>query len=108
MYLLCAVIPFAIQTWARYDIRIFVKSGESDVMKHANTEHALCILNHRGDMDWAVGWCINDRIGMLTVESTIMFSTSHLCICRHFNHVRNYPSKAPLSQAGFLTWTAHL
>ena len=38
------------------------------MMKYKNTEHALCILNHRGDLDWMIGWCIIDRIGMLGVS----------------------------------------
>ena len=39
-----------------------------DIKKYPNREHALCILNHRGDVDWMVGWCLIERIGMLGVS----------------------------------------
>ena len=39
------------------------------VEKYANSEHALCVLNHRGDLDWMIGWVLIERIGMLGVSS---------------------------------------
>ena len=39
-----------------------------DIKKYPNREHALCVLNHRGDVDWMVGWCLIERIGMLGVS----------------------------------------
>ena len=59
-------IPWAIQSWAEYDIRVFAKN--EDIKKYPNREHALCVLNHRGDVDWMVGWCLIERIGMLGVS----------------------------------------
>ena len=60
------VIPWALESWAEYEIRVFAKNG--DVKKYANTEHALCVLNHRGDLDWMIGWVFIERIGMLGVR----------------------------------------
>ena len=45
---------------------MFTKNGE--VKKYGNTEHALCVLNHRGDLDWMIGWVFIERIGMLGVR----------------------------------------
>ena len=36
--------------------------------KYANSEHALCVLNHRGDLDWMIGWVLIERMGMLGVS----------------------------------------
>ena len=41
---------------------------EGDIEKFANSEHALCVLNHRGDLDWMIGWVLIERIGMLGVS----------------------------------------
>ena len=30
-------------------------------------ESALCVINHRGDLEWMAGFCLIDRIGMLGV-----------------------------------------
>ena len=68
------VIPWAIESWAEYDIRVFAKEGE--VQKYANKEHALCVLNHRGDLDWMIGWVFIERMGMLGVSLFHIFSQS--------------------------------
>ena len=60
------VLPWAMQRWANYDIRLFAK--EALVHTYANKEHALCVLNHHGDLDWMIGWCLIERIGMLGVS----------------------------------------
>ena len=62
----CVVIPWALQSWANYDIRVFAK--DLDIHMYADTEHALCLLNHRGDLDWMIGWCLIERLGMLGVS----------------------------------------
>ena len=60
------MIPWALQSWANYDIRVFAK--DLDIHMYADTEHALCLLNHRGDLDWMIGWCLIERLGMLGVS----------------------------------------
>ena len=64
------VLPWALESWAEYDIKIFAKEG--DLEKYANSEHALCVLNHRGDLDWMIGWVLIERIGMLGVSLMII------------------------------------
>ena len=58
-----AVIPWALESWANYDIEVF---SDCDV-KFANKKHAIVVLNHPGDLDWMVGWVVINRIGMLGV-----------------------------------------
>lgn len=64
------VLPWALESWAEYDIKVFAKEG--DLEKYANSEHALCVLNHRGDLDWMIGWVLIERIGMLGVSIVII------------------------------------
>lgn len=64
-----AVPPWTLESWANYDIRVY---GEEVVegLPYVNKEHALVVLNHRGDLDWMIGWVIIDRLGMLGVSFT--------------------------------------
>ena len=64
--LLLLVIPWALESWAKYDIRVFDR--DNHINDFANTEHGLCVMNHRGDLDWMIGWCIIDRFRMLGVS----------------------------------------
>ena len=61
------VLPWALESWAEYDIRVYAKEG--DLGKYGNTEHALCVLNHHGDLDWMIGWVLIERMGMLGVSA---------------------------------------
>ena len=61
-----AVIPWTLESWAEYDIRIF--GHDDEVGRYGNKEHALVLINHRGDLDWMVGWVLIDRLGMLGVR----------------------------------------
>ena len=36
-----------------------------------NVEHALVLLNHRGDVDWMIGWCLIEVTGMLGVRESV-------------------------------------
>ena len=71
---LSPVVPWAVQSWANYDIRIFANKANI-AEQYANTEHAICVLNHRGDMDWMIGWCFIERGGMLGVICGVSVST---------------------------------
>lgn len=62
----CAVLPWTLENWAEYDIRVFADT--SSILPYVNTEHVLVVLNHRGDLDWMIGWVLIDRMGMLGVS----------------------------------------
>ncbi|XP_064405458.1 1-acyl-sn-glycerol-3-phosphate acyltransferase gamma-like [Halichondria panicea] len=70
VYFHWCIIPWALESWAEYDIRVFAKEGLFETF--ANQEHALCILNHRGDLDWMIGWVFIERSGMLGGTKAIM------------------------------------
>ncbi len=72
------VIPWALESWAEYDIRVFAKEGLFETF--ANQEHALCILNHRGDLDWMIGWVFIERSGMLGVSGRIVWGDFYINI----------------------------
>ena len=71
-----SVIPWAVERWAGYNIRIFTPHSSDFFNSKLNGEHALCVLNHRGDMDWMIGWCLIERAGMLGVR----FSDGFKCL----------------------------
>lgn len=70
VYLHWCVIPWVLESWANYNIKIFLDTH--DVLKWANKEHAIVVMNHPGDLDWMVGWVVIDRIGMLGGTKAIM------------------------------------
>lgn len=53
-----------------------------EVVTFANTEHALVVLNHRGDLDWMIGWVFIDRFGLLgvSVPQTSMINAIKLLV----------------------------
>ena len=66
-----AVIPWALESWAEYDIKVYGVTGEDFnnlIGRYANTEHALVIMNHHGDLDWMIGWVFINRCGLLGVS----------------------------------------
>ena len=65
------MIPWAVQTWAKYEINVY--SEDTMIANYKNKEHALCVLNHRGDLDWMIGWCLIERIGMLGVSEFMLY-----------------------------------
>ena len=63
---LSVVLPFAVESWAEYPMRSFA-DDPAVFHKFINKEHAVGLLNHRGDIDWMVGWVFLERTGMLGV-----------------------------------------
>ena len=37
-------------------------------------ENAVCMANHRSDVDWLIGWVVADRAGVLGVSDSYMYS----------------------------------
>ena len=46
----------------------------------------MCVLNHRGDLDWMIGWVLIERMGMLGVSFTLARLIMFVLIC----HVRTF------------------
>ena len=89
------VIPWALESWAEYDIKVYAKEG--DLEKYGNSEHALCVLNHRGDLDWMIGWVLIERMGMLGVSFTFARLIMFVLIC----HVRTFSTTVYTSSANY-------
>ncbi|XP_065889508.1 1-acyl-sn-glycerol-3-phosphate acyltransferase gamma-like [Dysidea avara] len=63
VYWFWCVLPWALESWAGYTVNVY---GDVEVIKkYQNSEHAICVLNHRGDLDWMIGWVMIERAGML-------------------------------------------
>lgn len=59
------MIPFLVEWWAGVKLNFFMKA--EDYEKVAK-ESAIVVLNHKYDIDWAVGWVIGDRCKILGVS----------------------------------------
>lgn len=67
------VLPWTLESWAEYDIRVYADPTHDldEYFRVIDKEHALVVLNHRGDLDWMIGWVIIDRMGMLGVSEDV-------------------------------------
>ena len=36
--------------------------------KYVGNEHVICIMNHKYDVDWLMGWIVCQRTGLLHVN----------------------------------------
>ncbi len=63
-------MPWTLESWAEYDIKVYGDHTHDNAAayKAMGTEHALAVLNHRGDLDWMIGWVLINRMGMLGVS----------------------------------------
>ncbi|KAL9252046.1 1-acyl-sn-glycerol-3-phosphate acyltransferase 2-like protein [Drosera capensis] len=48
--------------WAGVKVQVF---ADPETARMMGKEHALCVSNHRSDIDWLVGWVAGDRSGCL-------------------------------------------
>jgi lysophosphatidic acid acyltransferase/lysophosphatidylinositol acyltransferase len=71
VYLHWCVIPWTLERWANCNIEMY-SDAIPDVLKVANTEHAIVVMNHPGDLDWMLGWVVINRMGMLGGTKAIM------------------------------------
>ncbi|PON59039.1 Phospholipid/glycerol acyltransferase [Parasponia andersonii] len=67
--LLCLELIWLIDWWAAIKVELHTDSETFQLM---GKEHALVISNHRGDIDWLVGWVLAQRSGCLGSTIAIM------------------------------------
>jgi lysophosphatidic acid acyltransferase/lysophosphatidylinositol acyltransferase len=53
------------QYWAGINVDLYISKED---FKKFNSEHFVCIMNHKYDIDWMIGWIICQRIGLLGVR----------------------------------------
>jgi lysophosphatidic acid acyltransferase/lysophosphatidylinositol acyltransferase len=65
------VIPWVIDNWSRAELRIY---GVDEELETASLANVIAILNHRGDVDWMLGFSVCDRFGFLLNVKCLMKS----------------------------------
>ncbi|RWR72682.1 1-acyl-sn-glycerol-3-phosphate acyltransferase PLS1-like protein [Cinnamomum micranthum f. kanehirae] len=58
-----------IDWWAGIKIHFY---ADSETFQSLGKEHALLVCNHRGDIDWLVGWVIAQRSGCISSSLAVM------------------------------------
>jgi len=48
--------------WSASDVDIYIDKKDLEFLKH---EHSICLVNHKFEIDWLVGWVICQRCGIL-------------------------------------------
>eukprot|EP00794_Sanderia_malayensis_P000345 gene345-978_t len=64
-------LSFIGEWWANIDIKYY---GDAEVFKEIGKESVLTIPNHRGDLDWLIGYILCERAGYLGASKTYMKS----------------------------------
>jgi lysophosphatidic acid acyltransferase/lysophosphatidylinositol acyltransferase len=64
-YLMWSNITFSAQHWAQCECDLYLNPAD---LKYVNKEHAICIMNHKYDIDWLMGWIVCQRTGLLPVS----------------------------------------
>ncbi|XP_062505493.1 1-acyl-sn-glycerol-3-phosphate acyltransferase delta-like [Corticium candelabrum] len=70
-YLHWSIIPWTLNNWCNLELRIFGVAEDIENIRQANT---FTVINHRGDLDWMVGYCVCDRIKTLQAVKSVMKS----------------------------------
>ncbi|RNA42726.1 1-acyl-sn-glycerol-3-phosphate acyltransferase gamma-like [Brachionus plicatilis] len=55
-------LTFLGQYWSGTDVHIYIDKESFDKITH---EHFICIMNHKYDIDWLIGWIVCQRLGIL-------------------------------------------
>lgn len=59
------------QWWSGSDIEMFVDSKED--LNMIGKENAFCVMNHKYDIDWLMGWILCQRVNLLGVRNSLLF-----------------------------------
>lgn len=57
-----SMFVWLVEWWGCVEVRAY---GEQKDWDHFGTESALCVSNHRSDVDWAIGWVFAQRSGCI-------------------------------------------
>lgn len=57
-------LTFLGQYWSGTNVHIYIDKESFEKM---TKEHFICIMNHKYDIDWMIGWIVCQRIGILGV-----------------------------------------
>eukprot|EP00475_Leptophrys_vorax_P044283 TRINITY_DN8816_c0_g1_i1.p1 TRINITY_DN8816_c0_g1~~TRINITY_DN8816_c0_g1_i1.p1 ORF type:complete len:391 (-),score=45.84 TRINITY_DN8816_c0_g1_i1:122-1294(-) len=57
-----SMFVWLVEWWGRVELRVY---GDPKDWAYFGKESALCICNHRSDIDWAIGWVFSQRAGCI-------------------------------------------
>ncbi|XP_065838340.1 1-acyl-sn-glycerol-3-phosphate acyltransferase gamma-like [Oscarella lobularis] len=72
VYLHWSVIPWLIENWCDLECRVYGDFEEARGTVHR--KKAMVVLNHKGDCDWMLGFCLCDRLAALSNAKCLMKS----------------------------------
>lgn len=64
-YSFWSTLTFLGQYWSGTDVHIYL---DKESYEKINQEHFICIMNHKYDIDWMIGWIVCQRLGILGVN----------------------------------------
>ena len=59
-------LTFLSEWWSGLDIKLYGTKEDFDML---GKESAICLSNHRSDVDWLIGYTVADRAGVLAVSA---------------------------------------
>ncbi|KAM0027710.1 putative 1-acylglycerol-3-phosphate O-acyltransferase [Helianthus debilis subsp. tardiflorus] len=73
--LLWIELVWMVDWWAGVKVQVY---ADSETLEMMGKEHALCIANHKSDIDWLIGWVFAQRAECLGSSLAIMKKSSKL------------------------------
>ena len=64
-------LTFLAEWWSGLNIKLY---GTKEDMEKLGKESAICLSNHRSDVDWLIGYIVADRAGILGVGKCRVFA----------------------------------
>ena len=71
-YCYFCLIPFGVENWGGYTIRVFADEVIFDNFKKDPDKNRLVVMNHTGEVDWMIGWSVIERVGLLGTVKTVI------------------------------------
>lgn len=67
-YLFWSNLTALAQYWSGSNCVLYIKPEDLELI---NKEHSICIMNHKYDVDWLMGWIVCQRVGLLAGSKII-------------------------------------
>ena len=58
-------MTFLADCWSGMNIKLY---GTKEDFDKLGKESAICLANHRSDVDWLIGYTVAERVGVLAVN----------------------------------------
>ncbi|KAL0791722.1 hypothetical protein Bca101_007968 [Brassica carinata] len=87
--LLWLQLIWLVDWWAFIKINLY---ADAETLELLGKEHALVLSNHRGDIDWLVGWVMAQHSGRLGSTLAIMRKEAKYFPIIGFNQLKDFPT----------------